>query len=97
MEGLGIKLGFDCEIDYCVICKQSSFAFNGVREVINIGKKQTETKDRVLRDPDGTGNVSDVQPPTATLCERLCRNYLILRDAMGECPAMITCRLVCCV
>jgi hypothetical protein len=50
VEGLGIKLGFDCEIDYCVTCKQSSFAFNGVREVINISKKQTETKDRVLRD-----------------------------------------------
>jgi hypothetical protein len=49
------------------------FAFNGVLQVINIGKKLTRTKERPLRDNERTYNVSEVQPPTTSFCERLCR------------------------
>jgi len=77
LEGLDIRWGFDCELDYGVICKQSGFAFNGVLQVINIGKKLTRTKERALRDNERTYNVSEVQPPTTPLCERLCRHDLI--------------------
>jgi hypothetical protein len=58
---------FDCELDYGVICKQSGFAFNGVLQVINIGKKLT--RERPLRDNERTYNVSEVQPPTTPFCE----------------------------